>query len=60
MMESMDGNQQMFALMFDRKKGSCTYYVITDRGEVSLQMITVLHRGGSANDYSITKGGSGK
>ena len=47
-------------------KGSCTYYVITDRGEGSLQMITVLHKGGSsqmitllhrggpANDYGIT------
>ena len=29
-------------------KGSCTYYVITDRGGGSLQMITVLHRGGLA------------
>ena len=36
-------------------KGSCTYYVITDRGG-SLQMITVLHRGGPANDYGITWG----
>ena len=45
-------------------KGSCTYYVITDRGGGSLQMITVLHRGssqmiiilhrGPPNDYSIT------
>ena len=35
-------------------KGSCTYYVITDGGGGSLQMITVLHRGGPANDYGIT------
>ena len=43
-------------LLFVEKcgKGSCTYYVITDRGEGSLQMITVLHRGGPANGYSIT------
>ena len=34
-------------------KGSCTYYVITDRGG-SLQMITVLHRGAPAYDYGIT------
>ena len=44
-------------------KGSCTYYVITDRGGVSpndygitlasSQIITVLHRGGPANDYGI-------
>ena len=33
--------------------GSCTYYVITDRGG-SLQMITVLHGGGPPNDYIIT------
>ena len=36
-------------------RGSCTYYVITDRGRSS-QMITVLHRGGPANDYNITWG----
>ena len=29
-------------------KGSCTYYVITNRGGGSFQMITVLHRGGLA------------
>ena len=37
-------------------EGPCTYYVITDRGGGSLQMITVLHRGGPANDYGITWG----
>ena len=47
------------------RKGSCTYYVITDGGGslqmitalhrgMSSQMITVLYRGGPANDYSIT------
>ena len=35
-------------------KGSCTYYVITNRGGGSLQMITVLHRGGPPKDYDIT------
>ena len=47
-------------------KGSCTYYVITDRGGgvspndysityigVVRQMITVLHRGDLADDYGI-------
>ena len=46
--------------------GSCTYYVITDRGAGvspndysiaeggSSQMITILHKGGPPNDYSIT------
>ena len=48
---------------FDNTKGSCTYYVIMDRGGGSLQMITVfgggqqmgtvLHRGGRANVSSI-------
>ena len=34
-------------------KGSCTYYVITDRGGGSLQMITVLHRGASSQMITI-------
>ena len=38
----------------DGIKGSCTYYVITDGEGGSLQMITVLHRGGPANGYGIT------
>ena len=52
----------------DIHKGSCTYYVITDRGGGrgvspndysiteggSSQMITVLLRGGPPNDYDIT------
>ena len=42
----------MFHLDIDM--GSCTYYVITDRGG-SLQIITVLHRVGPANDY-VTPG----
>ena len=33
-------------------KGSCTYYVITDRGG-SLQMITVLHREGSSQMITV-------
>ena len=55
-------NEENFLLLSDIRppfvesnpdKGSCTYYVITDRGG-SLQMITVLHRAGPANDYGIT------
>ena len=49
----------MYALYFDQwlftcltshvaNKGSCLYYVITDRGGGSLQMITVLNKGGSS------------
>ena len=50
------GGHYMFLLTHDvvlmnieyhRNRGSCTYYVITDGGG-SLQMITVLHKGGRA------------
>ena len=37
----------------DTDMGLSIYYVITDRGEGSLPKITVLQRGGLANDYSI-------
>ena len=43
--------RRKMSFMFNYK-GSCTYYVITDRGGSS-QMITVLREGGVASDYDI-------
>ena len=60
------GNKGQSQNMNLANKGSCTYYVITDRGGgvspndysityigVVRQMITVLHRGDLADDYGI-------